>query len=222
MSSAPAQKRVAAIVLAAGSSTRMGQNKMLLELGAESVLRRAAKIAAAAGLDPVVVVTGHQAEEAEAQLAGLGCAVVHNAEHEVGIHTSVRVGIASLPESVHAAIVMLPDMPFVSAEMLRELVASYRGGDAPLVISRYGGQVNAPPMLYDRALFGELSVMQRRCGREVIRRHRSEALEVDWPEALLADLDTPEDYQRVVDKLAADELATDERAADELAGDSGA
>ena len=60
MSSAPDQKSVAAIVLAAGSSTRMGRNKMLLELGEESVLRRAAKIAAAAGLDPVVVVTGYQ------------------------------------------------------------------------------------------------------------------------------------------------------------------
>ena len=57
-------------------------------------------------------------------------------------------------------------------------------------------------MLYDRTLFGELSVMQRRCGREVIRRHRHEALELDWPEALLADLDTPEDYQRVVNELA--------------------
>ena len=208
MSSAPERERIAAIVLAAGSSTRMGQNKMLLELGDETVLRRAVKVAAAAGLDPVVVVTGHQAEEAEAQLAGLGCAVAHNADHEVGIHTSVRVGIASLPESVDAAIVMLPDMPFVSPAMLQELVASYRGGDSPLAISRYGGEINAPPMLYDRSLFGELSVMQRRCGREVIRRHRHEALELDWPEALLADLDTPEDYQRVVNELA------DQRAAD--------
>jgi molybdenum cofactor cytidylyltransferase len=187
--------RVAGILLAAGSSTRMGDNKMLLPLGDETVLRRAARTAKQAGLDPVVVVTGHQAAEAEAQVADLDCLMVHNDEHEIGIHTSVKAGIAGLPGDVRATVVMLPDMPFVTAEMLAGLVATYRGGGAPLVISRYGGEVNAPPQLYDRALFGELSTMQRRCGREVIQRHRDEAVQLDWPEAALADMDTPEDYE---------------------------
>lgn len=202
-SSAGATGRVAAIVLAAGSSTRMGRNKMLLEIDGETLLRRAVKAAAAAGLDPVVVVTGHQADEAARQLDGIACERVHNPEHEVGIHTSVRVGIASLSDDVDAAIVMLADMPFVGAAMLRHLVAQYRKGDAPLMISRYGGEINAPPMLYDRALFGELSVMQRRCGREVIQRHRDEAVELDWPEAALADIDTPRDYEEALAKVAA-------------------
>ncbi len=176
---------------------------MLLDIGNDTLLRRTAASAAAAGLEPVVVVTGHQRDEAERQLEGFDCSFAHNAEHEVGIHTSVRVGIAKLPEGVAAAIVMLADMPFVTAAMLRDLVARYRAGDAPLVLSRYGGEVNAPPMLYDRALFGELSVMQRRCGREVIRRHRDEAVELDWPEAALADIDTPEDYEKVLNELGA-------------------
>lgn len=189
--------RVAAIVLAAGSATRMGRNKMLLELEGDTVLRRAVGTALAAGLEPVLVVLGHERERTEAELEGLDCRPIFNAEHEQGIHTSVRCGIRQLPDDVDAAIVMLADMPYVSSRMLSRLVRRYRQGDAPLVISRYGGEVQAPPMLYDRTLFPELAVMERRCGREVIRRHKQEAEFTDWPERALTDLDRPEDYERV-------------------------
>lgn len=189
--------RVGLLLLAAGSSSRMGNNKMLLEIDGETVLRRAAGRAVSAGLDPVLVVTGHQREQASAQVAGLGCRTVFNADHETGIHTSVRAGIDALDDDVDAVIIMLPDMPFVTATMLRDLVAGYRSTAAPLVISRYGGEVKAPPMLYDRSLFGELRVMQQRCGREVIKRHHDEALAMEWPIEALADIDTPDDYTRV-------------------------
>lgn len=195
--------QVAAVVLAAGSSTRMGRNKMLLELDGDSILRRAVNTAAAAGLEPVIVVTGHDAERAAAQIADLDCMPVHNADHEDGIHTSVKAGVAGVPEAADAAVVMLADMPLVGAEMLRELVARYRDGGAPLVVSRYG-DVNAPPMLYDRSLFGEIAVMQRRCGKEVIERHRDEALVAHWPEAVLADVDTPKDYRRIRAQMTAE------------------
>ncbi|HEX9698972.1 MAG TPA: nucleotidyltransferase family protein [Acidobacteriota bacterium] len=190
-------RRVAALLLAAGSSSRMGRNKMLMELEGETLLRRAARTVAAAGIDPVLVITGHEREAAEAQLEGLPCRPVFNPDHATGIHTSVRAGIDALPAGVDAVIIVLADMPWVSEEMLRGLVERFRGGDAPLVISRYGGEVNAPPMLYDRSLFGELRVMERRCGREVVQRHRDEAVELDWPIEALADLDTPEDYREL-------------------------
>ena len=210
--------RVGLLLLAAGSSTRMGDNKMLLEIDGQTVLRRAAGSAVDAGLDPVLVVTGHQSEHAEAQVASLGCRTVFNPDHESGIHTSVRAGIDVLAggidvlrgvvdgrtrravdngNSVDAVVIMLADMPLVTATMLRKLVARYRGADAPLVISRYGGEVKAPPMLYDRSLFGELRVMKQRCGREVVKRHRDEALVMEWPIEALADIDTPDDYCRV-------------------------
>ena len=192
---------VAALLLAAGSATRMGRNKMLLELGGESVVRRAVKKALAAGFSPVLVVTGHQADELAGELGGLDCTLVHNDEHETGIHTSVRAGVRALPASAQAAAVVLADMPFVTEHMLRELIAAYRNSDAPLVISAYG-DVNAPPMLYDRSLFDELSVMQRRCGREVVRRHRDVARVMSWPTETLADLDTPDDYRRIREQLA--------------------
>lgn len=193
--------RVAGILLAAGVSRRMGRNKMLMELDGESVLRRAARHARGAGLDPVVVVLGHERQRAEAELEGLDCQPVFNPDYETGIHTSVRAGVQRLPDDVTAGIVILADMPFVTSEMLGELVRHYREGEAPLVISRYGGEVNAPPMLYDRRLFPELEVMERRCGREVVQRHRDEAEEVDWPGRALKDVDHPEDYEQVRHEL---------------------
>ena len=200
---------VAAIVLAAGSSVRMGRNKLLLELDGETVVQRAARTAIEAGLDPVVVVTGHAHEAVAAELHVLPCTTVVNTEHASGPHTSVATGIRALCEGrapeddCAAAIVMLADMPLVTADMLRTLVARYRESHAPLVISRYGDSVNAPPMLYDRSLFGELTRMDARCGRQVIRRHRHEAVEVEWPARASWDLDRPSDYERIREVLAA-------------------
>lgn len=218
---------IAAVVLAAGASRRMGRNKLLLDLGGESVVRRAARTAMEAGLSPVIVVTGHEREVVEAELRGTGCTTVYNAAHRAGQHTSVSAGIAALagdrdgagaaggdggaadgdggaaggdggrpgPGACAAAVVMLADMPYVTALMLRTLVTRYRETRAPLVISRYGDTI-APPMLYDRRLFGELTRMDRRCGREVVRRHRADAVEVEWPASALRDLDRPEDHER--------------------------
>ena len=187
---------VAAIVLAAGASVRMGRNKLLLDLGGESVVRRAARRTVDAGMDPVVVVTGHERVAVQAELHGIGCRTVFNAEHAMGQHTSVSAGIVGLGgEGAAAALVVLADMPFVTASMLRAVADRYRETGARLVLSRYGGETTAPPMLYDRSLFGELVRMDRRCGREVARRHRAEAAVLDWPAEALRDLDSPEDYE---------------------------
>jgi len=188
---------VAGILLAAGTSSRMGSNKMLFELGGESVLRGAARRALAGGLSPLLVVLGHQAEAARRELDGLPCQTVVNPNYEQGINTSLKAGVAALPSGVTAAMVMLADMPFVTSEMIAGMIERYRHGQAPLVISDYEG-VNAPPMLYDRALFAELGAMTGEgCGRQVVKRHRNEADVIAWPVSALADLDVPEDYARL-------------------------
>lgn len=189
------------MVLAAGASRRMGRNKLLLELDGETVVRRAARTAAAAGLEPVVVVTGHAREAVEEQLRGLGCSSVFNDEHRSGAHTSVAAGIGAVDRDCAAAVVMLADMPFVTPAMLRSLVARHRASRPPLVASRYGGSVNAPPILYDRRLFGELLRMDARCGRRVVRRHLHEAVEVEWPAGAGRDLDDPDDHRRILEEL---------------------
>jgi molybdenum cofactor cytidylyltransferase len=188
---------VAGVLLAAGTSSRMGSNKLLFELEGESVLRGAARRALAAGVSPLLVVLGHEAEKAEQELAGLPCQVVINPGYGQGINSSLKAGVSAVPAEAQAAMVMLADMPFVTPEMLAGLIARFRSSAAPLVISDYEG-VNAPPMLYGRSLFGELLAMTGEgCGRQVVKQHRGEAEVLSWPASALTDLDVPDDYTRV-------------------------
>ena len=193
---------VAAVVLAAGSSTRMGSNKLLLDLGGESVVRRAVRQAIEGGVDLVVVVLGHEAERVEAELSGLSCVRVVNPDHAQGVDTSLHLGVARAATEAGALVVVLADMPFVTADMIGAVVERYRATGAPLVVSRYG-EVEAPPILYDRALFAELlSLPGERCAKQVVRRHRQEAQVVTWPEPALRDIDVALDYERARAEMA--------------------
>ncbi len=184
---------IAGLVLAAGTSSRMGRNKLLLPLGKQSVVRRAVGTALAAGLEPVLVVLGHESEAVQAALHGLRYTPVLNRHYAQGLHTSLRTGVAAVPATAQAALVLLADMPRVTADMVRTLVERYRATASPLVVSNYEG-VEAPPMLYDRTLFPELLALDGDgCGKRVVKRHREESLQVPWPAAALADLDVPAD-----------------------------
>ncbi len=198
----PAEGAVAAVVLAAGSSTRLGRNKLLLELGGETVIRRAVRSAVGAGLAPVVVVLGHEASKVEAELSGLPCVAVMNPDHAQGVGTSLQLGVRQVATEAQALVVVLADMPFVTAAMIRTLVERYRATGAPLVVSRYG-DVQAPPTLYDRALFDELlSVEPERCAKNVVRWHEDEAASVSWPGDALRDIDVDEDYAHARARVA--------------------
>ena len=194
---------IAGVVLAAGTSTRMGQNKLFLKLGDETVVHRAVRRAAEAGLDPVFVVIGHEADRTRDAIGALQCTTVLNPDYEAGVNSSLRAGIRAVTEtSARAAVVILADMPFVTSAMIRILIDEYRGSTAPLVVSDYEG-VNAPPVLYDRSLFHELEVSEGQgCGKHVVKRHRNEARSVAWPATALADLDLPEDVERVKAAMA--------------------
>jgi len=186
---------IAGVVLAAGASTRMGENKLLFRLGGEALVARAARTAAEAGLDPVIVVLGHDAARVERELEGLACRRVHNADHASGQGSSFRAGIAAVPPSSPAAVVLLADMPHVSAAMIAALLERRGATGAALVVSDYGG-VPAPPTLYGRSLFAEIAEGSG-CGRDVVRRHRAEMETVAWPAERLADLDEPSDVERL-------------------------
>jgi len=184
------------VILAAGASRRMGpgRNKMLLRLEGESLVHRAARRAAGAGLAPVVVVLGAEAERVRAELADLPCDLALNPDFTGPTSGSLHRGLERIPAAVGAAVVMLADMVLVTEPMLAAVVATARGSDAPLVVSRYG-EVTAPPLLFRRALFGELLAWTGEgCGKTVVQRHRGEAAFVDWPHATLTDIDTPDDF----------------------------
>ena len=200
---------MAAVVLAAGSSTRMGRNKLLLPVGGETLVRRAARAALEAGLDEVVVVLGHEEPRARAQLLGLACTPVVNPDHAEGAGTSLRTGVRHASARADAIVVVLADMPFVTAEMIAALAERYRDTRAPLVTSRYGG-VQAPPTLYDRALFEELLQVPADGGaKQVVLRHQRDAVAVTWPESALRDIDAPADYERALAELAGEKGAAE-------------
>ena len=178
----------------------MGRNKLLLPLEGETVLRRAVVRATDAGLDPVIVVLGHEQERAMLELAGLGCHAVTNPDYALGMASSLRAGLAALPPTSGAAVVLLADMPFVTAAMITRLVERHRERAASLVISDFAG-ISAPPTLFDRSLFSELQ--QEGSGKRLARLHRREAAVVSWPAEALADLDLPEDFARIVAQTVA-------------------
>jgi molybdenum cofactor cytidylyltransferase len=122
---------------------------------------------------------------------------VSNPEYARGLHTSLRAGIAAVPDGARAAVVLLADMPLVDAGMVRALVDRWRTAGAPLVVSRYGGVV-APPILYASTLFPELRALDGDgCGKAVVKRHRGEEIAIDWSAERLSDLDVPDDVRRV-------------------------
>lgn len=191
---------MAAVLPAAGSSSRLGTNKLLLELNGEPVVRGAARRALAARLSPVIIVLGYEAEAVAGAVAGLPVETVLNPRHAEGMYRSVETGVARVPSHCRAAVVILPDMPLVTAAMLEQVAGRFEAG-APLVVSRYGG-VEAPPTLYARALFPALLRAGPEVGRRVIREHRGRTDTLDWPADRLADLDRPEDLARVRALLA--------------------
>ena len=182
-------------MLAAGSSSRLGTNKLLIELRGEPMVRRAARRALEAGLSPVVVVLGFEAGRVAAAVDGLPIETAMNPRYAEGMHGSLQVGVERVADRAEAVVVILGDMPLVTSAMLQQLVARFRVG-APIVASWYG-LVQAPPTLYASEFFPALSSAGQGCGRRVIREHSRLAAALEWSPNLLADLDRPEDLERI-------------------------
>lgn len=192
--------RVAAIVLAAGSSRRMGTNKLLLPLEGEPLVRRTVRRCLAAGFDRVVVVLGHEPARVRAALEGLSCEVVENADHARGVGTSIRAGVGAVADAVDAVVIVLGDMPYVTTDMLRTVASWYRATRPPVVVSEYGG-VQAPPTLYDRALFERLlAIPDDSGGKAVAQQMAGLRVTVAFPESARRDLDAAADYEQAAAK----------------------
>ena len=190
---------VGAVVLAAGSSSRMGTPKQALRFRGESLLRRAALAALGAGCRPVVVVTGANAELSRGELAGLEVREVVNAHWETGMASSVRAGVEGLLRAdadAGAAVLLLCDQPHVTADVISGLVAAHRATHSPVVASTYGGSFGVPA-LFARALFDELARLEGGAGaKQVIKRHAPEAHFLPF-EGGGVDVDTPDDFSRL-------------------------
>jgi molybdenum cofactor cytidylyltransferase len=186
---------VTAIILAAGTSSRMGQPKQLLPFEGRSLVRRAAEAALGSRARQTLVVTGAESERVDAELTGLAVMLVHNSEYADGMSTSLRAGLRAVRPEVDAVVVMLADQPFITADIVDGLIDLFEQTEAKIVRPRYGGQPGNP-VLWDQSLFGDLMAQTGdQGGRALLQQHASEIVWLDLPDARLqTDVDTPEAY----------------------------
>lgn len=193
---------IAAIILAAGQSSRMGQHKLLLPLLGKPLLLHAVASASAARCDDVLVVIGYRAEAVRQLLSDQPVRVVENPDFAQGQSTSVRAGIAALTPQTEAALILLGDQPLVSPTILQRLMHAWRDTARPIVAPYYAGQ-RGNPVLFARALFPELlTVTGDQGGREVLQRHAAEVEPVHIAQTEAAqDVDTWQEYQTLLQRL---------------------
>ena len=196
---------VAALILAAGKSSRMGSaNKLLAEGGGRPMVARVAEIALASCARPVVVVTGFEGGLIAAALAGLAVAIAPNPDYNLGLSTSLKTGLAALKEPGVAGALLLPgDMPHLTAATLDRLIAAFAqsGGHAICVPEAAG--VRGNPLLWPADLFAVMAGLSGDKGaRELLARYPDRIKIVAAPASeILADVDTPEDLAKAREKF---------------------
>jgi len=185
---------VAAVVLAAGQSRRMGgPNKLLAELDGKPLVRRAAEAGLAGGARPVIVVTGHQQAAVQGALARLEVATIHNPDYAEGLSTSLRVGVGALPPETEGAVICLADMPGVTGEVVERLMAAFREREGAAIVVPTASGKRGNPVLWSRHFFPALTEVSGDVGaRHLIGEHPEAVIEVEVGPAAALDLDTPE------------------------------
>jgi molybdenum cofactor cytidylyltransferase len=193
-------QHIAALVLAAGRSIRMGAiNKLIAEIGGKPLVRIAAEQALASRAKPVIVVTGHERERVEAALAGLPVRFVHNADYAEGLGSSLKTGIAAVPADADGAIVCLGDMPQVDAGLIDKLIAAFDPERIALVVVPTFDGRRGNPVVWSRRFFHDLMSINGDIGaRHLIGSYAEAVVEVPVAgEAALTDVDTPESFSAV-------------------------
>lgn len=205
----------AAIILAAGSSTRIGSGryKLLLPLHNRPVLAHVLDAVLESQARPVALILGHQAEQVRAHIASYAShpdlSIIENPDYLQGMSTSMRLGIQtlqtgdyrkSLNGEIDSALVLLGDQPLITAQDIDTLIATYRTTGKRIIAPLYEGK-RGNPILFDASLFPELlEVTGDEGGRSVLERHRDEIATVEMGNPLAnIDVDTWEAYQRVVE-----------------------
>ncbi|MBV9348487.1 MAG: molybdopterin-binding/glycosyltransferase family 2 protein [Pseudolabrys sp.] len=193
-------KRVAAVLLAAGRSTRMGAvNKLIAQIGGKPLVRIAAEQALASKARPVIVVTGHEREKVEAALKGLDVRLVHNADYADGLGTSLRAGIAAVPATADGAVICLGDMPQVDAPLIDSLLNAFDPDKGALIVVPVIAGRRGNPVVWARRFFPDLMAVSGDVGaRHLIGAYGEAVTEVAGKgEGALLDVDTPESLSAV-------------------------
>jgi molybdenum cofactor cytidylyltransferase len=193
--------KVAAVVLAAGGSTRFGQPKQLAILRGEPFVRRVVAAANAAGCAPIVVVVGADAAQITSALAGLSVSIAEHQNRSNGLGSSIAVGVehvANIAADLDAVILLTCDQPFVNAAALRQLIQLHLETGKPIVASAYAETLGIPA-LFDRSCFVDLLQLKGDSGAKgIILARRHDVTLFNFP-AAATDIDTAADYEKLRD-----------------------
>ncbi|HXJ02815.1 MAG TPA: NTP transferase domain-containing protein, partial [Micropepsaceae bacterium] len=185
--------RIAALVLAAGLSSRMGSNKLLQEWRGKPLLRWTVEAALASGASPVIVVTGNESAKVEAALKGLDVRFAHNWDFRDGLSTSLKCGLAAVPDSADGAIVLLGDMPEIATNLIDRMIAAFSPADNRSICVAVHQNRRGNPVLWSRAFFPEIASLTGDEGaRRLLAEHDELVCEIEAGGASLRDIDTPE------------------------------
>jgi len=195
---AKGNSRIAAVILAAGMSSRMGEAKQLLRLGENTLLGRVLENVRGSRVEEIVLVLGHAAETIKESVAAQSLKVVINEDYRQGMGTSLRVGLSALSGGVDAALIILADQPFVRPATLNLLMDRYLQSGAQIVIPIYRG-FRGNPVLLDRSVFGEVMALTGDIGcRAIFGNHLEGIVKAPVEDiGILLDLDNKEDFERL-------------------------
>jgi molybdenum cofactor cytidylyltransferase len=192
---------IAAVVLAAGGSSRMGRPKQTLLLRGVPMLQVVLEVLRRTRVGRVVVVLGANEEEARHSIRLSDEVVVVNRSHRSGMSSSIRAGLRALGPDVEAAIIVLGDQPFISPATVDRLIKAYTASKSRVVVPVFEGR-RGNPVLFDRALFPEIMKVRGDVGaRAVVRANEGSLTEVRVGDrGTTVDMDTQADYERAVSK----------------------
>jgi molybdenum cofactor cytidylyltransferase len=188
---------ICAVVLAAGLSSRMGVQKLLLPFGGKTIIGHIVEELLSSTIDKVHIVVGHQAERISGELNGLAVSIVHNPDYKSGMLSSVRSGLRSLPEKCQSVMVVLGDQPSITTELINQMLQSFAATEKKILVPLYEGK-RGHPVLFSRQYSEEIMTHYDDVGlRGLLHDHPGEVLELKVLTAsVLCDMDYPEDYRR--------------------------
>lgn len=195
----PHSKRIGAVILAAGGSSRFGEPKQLIPFRGKSLVRRIIDAAWDAGCSPVVVVIGSDNEKLHRELDRAGVVTVQNKQWQRGIGSSIRCGIQGLinnSSDVEASVLLVCDQPAVDAPVIERLIARRETTGKTIVASSYADTLGVPA-LFARSIFEELLSLGDKAGaKSIVLRSRERVASFPFPEGLI-DIDTWEDWEKL-------------------------
>jgi len=190
---------ISALLLAAGESKRMGRPKLLLPLGGSTIIEQAVDNLLGSRVDEVVVVVGYRAQELERKIARKPVKIVRNRRYRQGMSTSLIAGLSAIDRRAQAIMVALADQPFVESPLIDELLEEFKKHDRGILVPVCQGRRGHPVVLSLKYRERLLALRGDVGARQLIEENPDDVLEVPVEsEGVNVDLNTPEDYTRLV------------------------